>query len=314
MWATGQRLINSIAAARLVSSASDAVLKIAIGTIAATGATLLGAYLLGLTATFAFFLVLLMVLNNLPRLRWVLFYKRLEHAFLRHRKFFQLGLLESLFTTVGMQAPVLLFAGIFGTAEAALLFLALQIMRAPITLISNAVGRVYLSELTNAQKNQIVIELTREHLGIIAKTGIPLLILLGLTGSAFAGWIFGPDYSDLTYYMLYMLPWMTMVMLTAPFTTVLYSYERFQLALYLAILGACLRIGSVFFSYALDLDPVLTLAIASIATYLLYIISISHIIGIGLRGWFNPLLDAAPRILVVSTVGILIILAGGRIL
>lgn len=313
MWATGRRMINSIAAARLVTSVSDAAFKIAFGTVAATGFALLGAYLLGLTVTITFFLIVFIVLGALPRLRWGTVRRRLGAAFFRHRRFFQLGLLETVFTTIAMQAPVLLFASLFGPAQAALLFLSLQIMRGPVTLISNAVGRVFFSELATARKNQSVEDLTREHLGILARTGIPLVIVLGLTGSALAGRIFGADYADLSYYVLCMVPWMTMVMLTTPFTAALYSYERFGLALFLAILGAILRIGSVVIGFAFGLDAVLMLAFASITTYLVYLVAISRTIGLGLRGWFQPLLTGAPRMIVAAAFGFQILAAEGKL-
>jgi O-antigen/teichoic acid export membrane protein len=313
MWATGRRMINSMAAARLVSSIADAAFKITFGTIAATGAALLGAYLLGLTVTIVFFLILFIMLGALPRLQWGNVRRRLGYAIFRHRRFFQLGLLETVFTTVAMQAPVLLFASLFGPAQAALLFLALQIMRGPVTLISNAAGRVFLSQLASARKNQNVEDLTREHLSILARTGIPLVILLGFTGSALASRIFGSNYADLSYYMLCMVPWMTMVMLTTPFTAALYSYERFGLALFLALLGAILRVGSVLLCFVLGLDPVLMLAVASITIYLVYMVAISRTIGLRARGWFQPLLGGAPRMIAASAVGIMILVAEGTV-
>jgi len=187
-------------------------------------------------------------------------------------------------------------------------------MRSPVTLISNAVGRVFLSELASAKKKQNVEDLTREHLNILGKTGIPLVIVLGLIGSAMASRIFGSDYADISYYMLCMIPWMAAVMLTTPFTAALYSYERFQLALFLACLGAILRVGGVFLSFVLDLDPILILSASNIATYLLYLLSISQTIGIGLQGWFHPLLAAVPRMITASAIGILVLIIEGTIL
>jgi hypothetical protein len=88
-----------------------------------------------------------------------------------------------------------------------------------------------------------------------------------------------------------MVPWMTMVMLTTPFTAALYSYERFGLALFLALLGAILRVGSVLLCFVLGLDPVLIRA----------------------RGWFQPLLGGAPRMIAASAVGIMILVAEGTV-
>lgn len=311
MWATGRRMIKPIAAARLVSSVSDAAFKIGFGMIAATGAALLGAYLVGLTVTIVVFVVLMIVLGALPWLQLVHVRRQLGDALFRHRRFFQLGLLETVFSTLAMQGPVVMFAGLFGPAQAALLFLALQIMRGPITLISNAVGRVFLSELASARKNQRVDDLTREHLRIQARTGIPIVILLGLTGSALADWVFGKNYADMSYYMLWMVPWMTMVMLVAPFTTVLYSYERFGLALFLAVLGAILRIGGVVLSFVLGFDPIMTLSIANMATYLVYLVFISQIVGLGLKGWLKPVVAALPHMIAAAGIGGIVVAVSG---
>ena len=314
MWATGRRMINSIAAARLVLSISDAAFKIGLGTIAATAAALLGAYLLGLTVTAVFLVLLLISLGALPLVKFAHLRQRLEHALFRHRRFFQLGLLETVFTTVAMQAPVILFAVFFGPAQAALLFLGLQIMRGPVTLISNAVGRVFLSELGRARDSESRSQIVLQLLSVQVKFGLPIVVFLGLAGSALADLLFGAPYAGISYYVLWMIPWMAMVFLASPFVPLLYAHNQFGVAVLLAAFGAIVRISALGLSYVSGFDAIAALSIASIASYGTYIYALSRTGSVSLRLYSRTILSGIWPTIAAAAFGLMVFMTCGGIL
>lgn len=303
MWATRERMINTLAVSRVVLSLSDSGLKIGLGSIAATGLVLLLAHISGILFGIGALLLLIVTRGALPLIRWRMFLIRISDAAGRYRQFFRLGLFETILTTIGMQAPIVLIAALFGTEHAALLFISLQIMRGPITLISNAVGRVYLAELSTARKAGTLAALTRDHLLIQTRIGMPIVIFLGLAGSALAEWIFGSQYIGLSVYLIWMIPWMLMVMLVTPFTAVLYDQGYFKTALLLAAVGAVLRLSSIFVSAAVQIDPIILLTIAGIATYLCYFFVLSRLTGLGVVGWLTTLNDGILRLLLAGVLG-----------
>lgn len=309
MWATGRRMIKTIAVSRLVFSVTDTSLKVGVGIMTSAAVVLLSSHLASLVLTSLVFVATLLVCRALPTLSTVNFGVRIRNALFAHRRFFKLGLLETFFTTIAMQVPIVLIAILFSSSEAALLFLAQQVMRGPITLISNAAGRVFLSELASAQKNGSIKALFGEHMLLIFRIGVPIILFLGIAGSAVVELVFGENYSDLTFYLRWMVPWMVMVMLTTPFTAILYSFERFGTALALAAVGALLRIGAIFVSYHFSLEPIATLSLASIMTYIGYLVIITAIVGFGFKGWVQSLLLGAWPITIAISFGFVVIFA-----
>jgi len=311
MWSTGRKQIKVIAISRVVSSISDALFKVAIAFVAITSAAILAGYSIGLVFGIISYIWLLKYFGAFPVVRKANARKRILGALVTHRRYFQTGLVEALCTSVAMQAPLLLIAGLFGAKQAALLFVAQQVMRSPITLISNAIGKVFLSDLARAQRELSVGELIQNHISIQSKVGVPLVIVLGIAGSAFAEFVFGDEYSELGTFLIWMVPWMIMVMVVSPFTTVLYSSGAFQSALLLAVLGLVLRVGSVYASYTFSVEPIIALSISSILTYLIYGLNISRHANLMIGEWLQSICCGAPFIgMALGASGIILVAKG----
>lgn len=182
---------------------------------------------------------------------------------------------EALFFNASIHVPVLIIAA-YGGSEAGFLFLAMQIMTAPLTLLGASISQVYMSRAPEALHEGRLHSFTLSIMRRLALVGTGPLIAVGLLAPSISPWLFGSEWLRLGWIVTWLTPWMVFQFIARPVSTVLYTVNRQRWAMYLQLTGLICRSGAVLF--ALYADPswmVPAYAMSSTAFYILYIFVVS---------------------------------------
>lgn len=181
-WALRGGRFAAIARRTVVQSLCTAILQIGAGLVGlGVGGLLLG-YFLGQCIGSAS-LALGSGLASRPAL-----VAPLSSVLARYRRFPLLLAPAGLMNSLGLQAPVLLIAGLFGAREAGYFALSQRVLAVPIVLVGQAVAQVYSSELARLRRDSLpgTRELFRVTSRNLAAAGLGILVLAILT----APWAF----------------------------------------------------------------------------------------------------------------------------
>jgi O-antigen/teichoic acid export membrane protein len=168
----------------------------------------------------------------------------LRAAAIRYRRFPLYSTWGALLNTGGAQLPPLLLAALFSPAAAGMYSLAYRVLGMPITLIGNSIGNVFMSSAADARRNDrlaILVAGVYEKLAHIAMG--PTLVTL-VAGPELFAVVFGEQWRGAGNFARWMAPWLFLVFVTSPLTTVYEVLEKqnqsniFQIALLTTRLGA----------------------------------------------------------------------------
>lgn len=187
----------------------------------------------------------------------------------RNRRFPLYSMPEALFNIAGVQMPVLLIAAHAG-AEAGFLFLAMQIMTAPMTLLGRSISQVYMSRAPDEFRAGTLAPFTLLIMRRLVLVGVGPLILVG----ALAPWvfpvIFGPEWARTGEIVTWLVPWMALQFVASPVSMLLHTVGRQHWAMSLQFVGVMMRMGAVLMAVSADVSPVFAFALSSAAFYALY--------------------------------------------
>lgn len=170
--------------------------------------------------------------------------RQMQNVVARFKRYPLLSTPDALANIAGIQVPIVIIAS-FAEAEAGQLFLALQIMSAPVVFFGSSISQVYASRLPEVQANGTLARFTQQVLRNLALTGIAPICLLGLLGPFSIALVFGPEWELSGTIMSYMVPWMVFQFLSSPISFVMMSTNRQVSMLVLTLFGGALRILTV---------------------------------------------------------------------
>lgn len=195
--------------------------------------------------------------------------RNLKAILRRNRRFPIFSMPEALFNIAGVQIPVLLIAAHAG-AEAGFLFIAMQIMTAPMTLLGRSISQVYMSRAPDEFRAGTLAPFTLLIMRRLVLVGVGPLILVG----ALAPWvfpvIFGPEWARAGEIVTWLVPWMALQFVASPVSMLLHTVDRQHWAMFLQFVGVIMRMGAVLMSVSADVSPVFAFALSSAAFYALY--------------------------------------------
>lgn len=173
----------------------------------------------------------------------------LKATFAKYSNFPKYSTFEALANVSAIQLPLILLASYIIGPTVGYLMLAMKILGVPMGLIGSAFAQVYLANANKKFENKELYKYTKEVIFRIFKiVAIPFL-LLALISPYIFGYIFGENWSDLGFYIMLMVPWYFMQILTSPISMSLHITGQQKLALLIQILGVGVRIfGLIFFS------------------------------------------------------------------
>ncbi|MCE8015056.1 lipopolysaccharide biosynthesis protein [Halomonas sp. MCCC 1A17488] len=209
----------------------------------------------------------------------------------RYRKFPLLSSWSGLFNTLGKQLPPLLFAALFSPVAAGLYALAHRVLAMPMTLIGEAVGKVFFASAAEAHRQGELGPLVAKVHATLAQLAMPPVLVLMAIGPELFALVFGERWREAGEFARWMAPWLYLVFITSPLSHLFSVLERQGQGLIFQALLLGVRVAAIAIGAARD-DLLLTVALFSLG---------SAACWIGFLVWIARLTDNPPRVLATAT-------------
>lgn len=220
---------------------------------------------------------------------------RLRGSFKAYDRFPKYSTWEALCNSAAIQLPVILIAALAAPAEAGYLMLATYVMQAPMALIGNAVGQVYLSRAAEEHRQGQLSAFTAGILHGLVKAGVGPLLAAGIIAPAAFGLVFGADWGRAGVLVAWMTPWFILQFLVGPISMALHVTGHQRAAFALQVVGLVTRVLGVWltaqwFTHGLSEAYALT----GLGFYTLYLLVVLHYTQVRLGIFVRILRDNAP--------------------
>ena len=192
----------------------------------------------------------------------------------RYRRFPIYSSPAALLTTAWLQLPALILAAFYGPQVAGWFALGQLVLGAPVALLGDSVGQVYLAEATR---------LAREPPGalyrLFVSTAVRLfllgaipVILIALGGPDLFKFVFGPSWGETGLYVQLLAPMFVLRFVVAPISqTLSVVLERQDLLLVLSMVRIAVNIGTLLVAGWLHVAPPIAVALYSASMVLIYV-------------------------------------------
>lgn len=199
------------------------------------------------------------------------------HAFSRYPKY---STFEALCNCAAIQLPVIMIAALAIGPEAGYLTLAMSVMQAPMALIGNAIGQVYLSRAPDEYRKNNLGQFTVDTLGGLSRVGIgPLVFAAILAPEGFAT-IFGENWRRAGEIVTWMTPWFVAQFLSSPLSMAVHVTGHQRAAMSLQVFGLVIRVAAVWCASSIANDLIVeAYALSGLVFYLGYFVTILIVVG-----------------------------------
>lgn len=161
----------------------------------------------------------------------------------RYKQFPIFSTWGALFNTAGTQLPPILFASLFSAGAAGLYALAHRVLAMPMSVIGEAVSKVFFANAAEAHRAGRLGPLVAGIHSKLAELAMPVTLLLIVAGPHLFSFVFGEEWRQAGEFARYMAPWLYMVFITSPLSTLFSVLERQRLGM---IFQAGLLVARVF--------------------------------------------------------------------
>jgi O-antigen/teichoic acid export membrane protein len=143
-----------------------------------------------------------------------------------YRKYPMYSTWTAMFNTAGSQLPSVMFAAFFGPAAAGVYLLANRVLSAPMQLIGQAIGNVFLADASAAMREGRLGVLVADVHARLAHIGMPPMLVLLMTGPEVFALVFGDGWRQAGVFAQWLAPWLYLVFITSPMTSIFLVLER----------------------------------------------------------------------------------------
>ena len=171
--------------------------------------------------------------------------RSLRATFFAFSRFPKYSTFEALCNSAAIQLPVIMIAALAIGPEAGYLTLAMSVMQAPMALIGNAIGQVYLSRAPEHYRNGTLAQFTVDTLGGLSKVGVGPLIFAAIVAPDGFAIVFGENWRRAGEMLAWMTPWFIAQFLSSPLSMAVHVTNHQRIALVLQLFGLLVRILAV---------------------------------------------------------------------
>lgn len=198
--------------------------------------------------------------------------KHFKIALYKYQNFPKFTTLEVLSNNASAQLPVILIAYYAVGEEAGYLMIAMQLLSAPLGMLSGAVSQVYLAEGADSyHRGELEAFTKKTMLGLAKIASAPLLGLL-FVAPLLTPYFLGDNWSRTGVLISWMVPWFFVQFVTSPVSTSLYFTGNQKLAFILQCFGFAFRVGVVWLAGLTAQDYIgEAYAISGLLFYLIYL-------------------------------------------
>ncbi|MBY5937647.1 lipopolysaccharide biosynthesis protein [Marinobacter nauticus] len=197
-------------------------------------------------------------------------WRGVRQAAIRYKQFPIFSTWSGLFNTAGTQLPPLMFAAFFSSGAAGVYVLAHRVLALPMSILGDAIGKVFFSNAADAYREDRLAPLVRNVHYMLAQIAMPPTVLLVFTGPELFALVFGENWRQSGEFSRYMAPWLYMVFITSPLSTVFLVLERENIGMYFQGTLLLFRILAIFVGAILLGDLITTVALFTIVSTLYY--------------------------------------------
>ncbi|WP_180172291.1 oligosaccharide flippase family protein [Acinetobacter sp. YH12023] len=166
----------------------------------------------------------------------------LKATFAKYSNFPKYSTFEALANVSAIQLPLILLASYIIGPAVGYLMLAMKVLGVPMGLIGSAFSQVYLANANQHLERKTLYSYTKSIIFKIFKITIVPFVVLAVISPFIFGYIFGENWKDVGLYILAMLPWYFMQILSSPVSMSLHIVGKQKKALFLQIIGFVLRV------------------------------------------------------------------------
>ncbi len=210
-------------------------------------------------------------------------YDSLKRTFGRYRNYPKYSTFEAFANSAAIEIPLLIIAALSIEPVAGYLLLATRILGAPISLLGNAVGQVYLSHAPEKLRHNQLADFTLSTLRSLVKIGFLPIFLFAILAPYIIPIVFGSDWAIAGEYIVLLFPWFFIQFLVSPISMALNITNSQRLAFILQVAGLVIRVSSILVvgSYANEFI-IEAYAVSGYLFYLTYLVCVLRVLGVNI--------------------------------
>lgn len=166
----------------------------------------------------------------------------LKDTFSKYSNFPKYSTFEALANTSAIQLPLIIIASFVIGPEVGYLMMAMKVLGIPMGLLGGSMAQVYLSHAPIKFKEGLLYKYTIDILKKIFKLIFIPFILLTLLSPYIFEILLGENWARLGYYIIIMIPWYFMQLMSSPVSMSLHVIGNQNVALYLQLFGFTIRV------------------------------------------------------------------------
>ena len=262
-WNSRLKRFEALSIARVSASVTTSAVPLALGAIgrASTGA-LVGSWMAG-TTVFTTILGGQLWRDTQRQFRDHVRLHRIAESLKRYRKFPLVDSWATFINNISWQLPALMLSAFFTQTVVGYYSLANRVIMLPLTLVGSSIGQVFFQRASEARGNsddlsKIVQVVFRQLVAL----GLFPSILLTIAGKELFAVVFGSNWAEAGVYAQILSPWVFVLAISSPLSTLFSVLERQELSLILNVFILTSRIASLMIGGALG-DVYIALALWS---------------------------------------------------
>jgi O-antigen/teichoic acid export membrane protein len=221
----------------------------------------------------------------------------------RYRRFPIYSSWDGLLNTAGREFPPLVFAAVFGPTATGFYALAHHVLSKPMALIGGAVGQVFFANGVEAHRQGTLGILVTNLHEKLAHIAMPPLALLTLQGPELFTLVFGAKWEQAGVYAQWMAPWMYLMCVSSPLSTVMTVLEKQKHTLLFQVMLTSFRAAAVGVGIKMG-DMLTTVKLFSLASVFAYLILLAMVVRLA-GGRLMSCIRATGMALLVSAICIM---------
>lgn len=225
-WLSRKTRFGVIAGSRVSNTLTTKVLQIGFAKSSVTPFGLIGGYIAGYA--FADLVMLKGVKKDIQVFKKVSI-RRMKELAVQYKHFPLFSFWSSIANTISPQVPAFLLAYFYSTTVVGHFSLANQVVNLPMALIGSAIGQVFfqkVSEVKNGNGKGDMKTIVSEVYNKLISIGLFPMILLMILGEQIFIFTFGDKWGISGTYVRILIPWIFLVFLSSPITTLYNVFEK----------------------------------------------------------------------------------------
>lgn len=221
----------------------------------------------------------------------------------RYKHFPIINSWSAFLNTASRQVPIILLTVFFSTAVTGFFSLAQRILQIPMSLLGQAIGRVYFEKASRLKNDENEIKrITLEiHKKLLLIGFFPVAIILLLGDHLFA-LVFGEPWRVAGEYAQFLSVWIFFVFVSSPLSHLMTIYEKHIESVVFNILLFTSRIAVLIISYWLALSPELTIAIYGVAGAVIWLFFIFYLMKLADITYFDTAKQVGIALLFITPI------------